>query len=74
MIAIFNPLNGHIYTGGVDNWIGIWSDTGSYVNHIYELLIDWLFRYKNCEEYSFHKKWSSDDCPLCELNLCEYFW
>lgn len=31
LASVFNPLTGHIYTGGVDNWIGIWSDSGSYV-------------------------------------------
>lgn len=29
--AVYHPLNGHIYSGGVDAWIGIWTENGQFV-------------------------------------------
>lgn len=31
LTAVFNPVSGNIYSGGVDNWIGIWNDKGDFV-------------------------------------------
>lgn len=40
--AVYHPLNGHIYSGGVDNWIGIWTENGQFVyNKINLRLISW---------------------------------
>jgi WD40 repeat protein len=29
--AVYHPITGDIYSGGIDNWIGVWKENGSFV-------------------------------------------
>lgn len=40
--AIFHPLNDTIYSAGVDDWIGIWSNEGQYVYSLI-LVLGWFY-------------------------------
>jgi WD40 repeat protein len=30
--GVYHPITGQIYSGGIDNWIGVWTENGQFVS------------------------------------------